>query len=124
MKIQKAKRFNKTDFPEAPDAFLKILNDQIQRYVTLFQNNITFEDNFRSEIVTLDIDHDTTLPIILNELQEVPQGAILLSTNYFEYAQMVWEPADAERTVNVKIKWDVPPDEEVRVLSHRDLLIQ
>lgn len=118
MKVQKAKRLNLTDFPDAPAwarELYQVLNTQFERYVTLFQNNITFEDNLRSEVVTLDFEHDTSLPIRLEELQEVPQGALILRTNYFEYAKMVWEPADAERTVNVKIKWDVPPDEEVRV---------
>ena len=118
MKIQKAKRLNLTDFPDAPEwvgQLFQVLNTQFERWVTLFENNITFEDNLRTEKVVLDFTHDVVLPVRLQVLKSNPEGAIILGTNYFEYPRMTWEMSDDTLTVNVKIKWDVPPDEEVRV---------
>lgn len=117
MKIQKARRFNKADYPDAPEwmePIFQVLNMQFERLVTLFQNNVTFEDNFRSEIVTLDVTNNEETPIRLNVLKRNPIGILFLGSNYPEYPQFTWELADEPLTVNVKVKWDVPPDQEVR----------
>ena len=117
MKIQKARRLNKTDFPDAPewiDEILQILNTQFERWVTLFQNNMTFEDNFRSEIATLDFTDDEEQLVKLNVLKRNPIGVLVLGSNYFEYPRLTWEPTDNPLLVNVKVKWDVVPDDIVR----------
>jgi hypothetical protein len=117
MKVQKARRLNKTDFPDAPewiDQILQVLNTQFERWVTLFNGNITHQDNIRDEIAKIDLMHDTTLPVKLNVLKRNPIGVKFLGSNYFEYSRMTWEMSEDPLTVNVKVKWDVPPDGEVR----------
>ena len=117
MKVQKARRLNLTDYPDAPEwahELYQVLNIQFERWVTLFQNNITFGDNTRSEVVTLDMEHDVTLPIRLEVLQRNPIGVLFLGSNYFEYPRLTWEPAEDAGIINVKVKWDVEPDDVVR----------
>ena len=118
MKIQKIKRLSRGDFPEAPewaDKFFQILNTQLERYVTLFQGNITFADNFRAEVVQIDVEDNVTFPVSLKVLKNNPIGVLFLGSNFFEYNQLTWQMSDDSLTVDVKIKWDTPPDGEVRV---------
>jgi len=118
MKIQKAKRLNKVDFPDAPawagDLF-KILNNQLERYVNLFQNNITFQDNMQTEKRKVGVTNDTSVLIKLNELKRNPIGILFLDSDYFDYPSVAMEISDSPLTVSVKVKWDTPPDGEVNV---------
>ena len=117
MKIQKARRFNKADYPDAPDwiePIFQVLNTKFERMVTLFQNNLTFSDNVRSEVITLDLTHGKTTPIKLNALKRNPIGGLFLGSNYFSAPEFTWEVAEDILTVNVKVEWKEPPDDVVR----------
>jgi hypothetical protein len=118
MKIQKARRFNKTDFPDVPDwmdAVFQVLNTQIERIITLVQNNITFADNLRAEVIKVDLRHGETVPIKLNVLKRNPVFGFFGGSNYFSPPEFTWEVADEPLTVNVNVEWKEPPDDEVRV---------
>jgi hypothetical protein len=117
MKIQKARRFNKADYPDAPEwmePIFQVLNTQFERLVTLLQNNITFGDNFRAEVITLDLEHGKTTPIKLNVLKRNPRMGLFVGSNYFSAPEFTWENAEETLTVNVKVEWKEPPDDVVR----------
>jgi len=117
MKIQKARRLNKADYPDAPEwteQLFQSLNTTIERMVTLFQSNLTFGDNFRSEIVKIDLKHGVTTPVKLNALKRNPVGGIFLGSNYFSAPSFTWEVAEDSLTVNVKVEWAEPPDDVVK----------
>jgi hypothetical protein len=117
MKIQKARRFNKTDFPDAPDwmeEVFQVLNNFQERITTLVQGNQTFADNFRAEVAKIDLRHGETLPVKLNVLKKNPVFGFFGGSNYFEKPEFTWELADEPLTVNVNVEWKNPPDDEVR----------
>lgn len=119
MKVADYRRISKTDLQEAPAWMHRIVdqtNQQIEIVTTAVQRNLTFSENFNSEIRSISLADDTTTRISLNALKGKPIGAILVDSGY-AYARLAWQVVD-ESTVDVKVKWDVAPavDTEVVIL--------
>jgi hypothetical protein len=113
MKIQKARRLSKTDYPDVPDwmdPIFQVLNSFFERIVALVQNNITFTDNHLAEKRTFEVQDDTQIAIRLQTMKSKPTGVIVLDPGSFEYYKFTWEPSPTrEFTINFKIKYDSTP---------------
>ena len=118
MKVGSFRRFSREDYKELPDwgeQFFQQLNKVLETHNNALSGGLTFGDNGRSEVVQIDLQNDTTTPIQLQELSRNPNVGLFGGSNYFEYPEFTWENSpDTARTVNVKVRWENPPDKAVR----------
>ena len=114
MKIGLFRRFTPSDHPDLPKQFLQQLNNVIEDYATALTRNLTLDDNLRSEVVKVDLEHDTSTPIRLQNLKRNPVIGFLGYTENFDYADFTWEISpDENLTMNVKVKWASDPGEAI-----------
>ena len=119
MKIQNWRRLTRTDYPDVPrwmDKILDAINRVLENVVRALQNNLSHADNFPEPPRTLKMPHDTVVPIQLQKLKQVPLGVQLVWSDYFDYPRIAAEMHPTRPlTVNVKVKWDTPPDTDPEV---------
>ena len=110
MKIGQFRRLTPKDHPDVDEDLMNALNNVLEDITNALMSGLTFGDNFRAEVRTLQIKHDTTVPIKLQQLKRNPSGAVLLKSTNYDYARLAWQPSSGkDLTVDVKIKWDVAP---------------
>lgn len=109
MRIGQYRRLTLEDHPDVPEEFMQTLNTVLEDMTNALMTGLTFSDNFRAEVRTLQIKHDTTVPIRLQRLTRNPSGVLLLKSTNYDYARLAWQPSSKDLTVDVKIKWDNAP---------------
>ena len=118
MRIPQFKRFTEEDFkgiPEWGSRFFQQLNNVLQTHTNALQGGLTMEDNLRAEVIEIDIQDNVTKVIKLNRLKRNPIMGFLGRTNYSEAPDFDWGYSpDKVLSVEVKVKWDNPPDDVVR----------
>lgn len=115
MKIGLLRRFTKEDHPEMEDKFLQQLNNILEEHTTALMRGLTFEDNLRAEVIRIDMPNDIQKTIQLRQLKRNPIIGLIGGTNYFEYPEFTWQRSpDKALAVDVKVKWEMPPDQDVR----------
>jgi hypothetical protein len=119
MKVGSFRRYSKEDYKELPpwgEQFFTQLNKVLETHNNALSNGLNFADNFRSEVRTLQIPHDTAFQIQLQELSRAPIGAFVLFSDFFEYSKFTWrQTPDTALSVEVKIKWDSTPTKDPTV---------
>lgn len=109
------KRLTPADHPDIPDKFLQAINTTFEDITNALMRGLTFSENFRAEVIEIDVQDGVSKQIKLNSLKRNPVIGLLGKTNYFEPSNFTWEISqDKALTVNVNVSWDVPPDNEVR----------
>lgn len=118
MKIGSFRRFSKEDYADLPDwgeDLFQQLNKVLETFNNALNGGLTFGDNGLAEVVKIDLRHDITTPIKLQRLSRNPDIGLFGGCNYFQYQDFTWENSpDEPLTVNVKVRWENPPDKEVR----------
>jgi hypothetical protein len=85
-------------------------NQQMERLTSLAQRKVTFQDNFNSDAVTLEMEN--LVPIRFTpDIKGQPQEATVMKVlDHFIPATWAWRPVDQAGQVEVVISWLVVPE--------------
>lgn len=102
--------------PPEIEALFESDNQQMERLTSLTQRKITFQDNFNSDAVTLDMEDLVSLKFTPNIKGQPARVDIEKVLDYFVPRLFDWRLTGQAGQVEVVIHWLVAPDKPIAVI--------
>ena len=98
-----------TEAPEIETLF-ESDNQQLERLTSLTQRKITFQDNFNSDAVTVDMEEGVSVRFTPNIKGQPLEAIVVKVLDYFVPYAFVWRPVGQAGQMEVVMSWRVVPE--------------